>query len=85
MSWLGSASWAVMVLERAAPVDHLSTSQRQESARVGAQEQLVPGMLVKAALGPSVPPAVVVEHDAPDEALPVAARLLPASGQGQEG
>ena len=55
------------------------------SARVGALEQLVPGMLVEAALGPSVPPAGV-EHDAPDEALPVVvARWLPASGQGQEG
>ena len=43
----------------------------------------MPGMLVEAALGPSVPPAVV-ERDAPDEALPVFARRLPALGQGQE-
>ena len=84
MSWTGSASWAAMVLGRAAPVADLSASRRRESARVGALEQLVPGMLVEAALGPLVPPAVV-EHDAPDEALPVVARRLPASGQGQEG
>ena len=41
-------------------------------------------MVVKAALGPSDPP-VVVELDAPDEGPPAVARLLPASGQGQEG
>ena len=86
-----------MVLRRAAPVADLSASRRRESARVGALEQLVPGMLVEAALeqlvpgmlveaalGPSVPLAVV-ERDAPDEVLPVVARRLPASGQGQEG
>ena len=84
MSWMGSASWAAMVLGRAAPVADLSRSRRRELARVGALEQLAPGMLVEAALGPSVPTAVV-ERDAPDEALPVAARRLPVSGQGQEG
>ena len=62
----------------------LPTSRRRESTRVGALEQLVPGMLVEAALGPSVPLAVV-EHDAPDEALPVVARRMPALGQEQEG
>ena len=78
----------VMVLGRAAPVADLVASQRwpRESARVGALEQLVPGLLVEAAQAPLVPPAVVVERDAPNEVLPgVVARLLPASGQGQEG
>ena len=54
----------------------LPTSRRRESARVGALKQLVPGMLVEVALGPSVPWAVV-ERNAPDEVLPVAARRLP--------
>ena len=45
----------------------------------------MPGMLVEAALGPSVPPVVVVERDAPDEVPSVVARRLPASGQGLEG
>ena len=85
MSWTGSASWVAMGLGRAAPVADLSASRCRESARVGALEQLVPGMLVEAALGPSVPP-VEVEHDAPDKVLPVVvARRLPASGQGHEG
>ena len=70
---------------RAARVAALKASRRRESARVGAREQLVPGMMVEVALGPLVPP-VVVELDAPDEGPPaVVARLLPASGQGQEG
>ena len=88
MAWLGSASWAAMVLGRAAPDADLGASQRwlRDSARVGALEQLVPGLLVEAAQAPLVPPAAVVEHDAPEEVLPVVvARLLPASGQGQEG
>ena len=72
------------MLGRAAPVADLSASRRWESARVGTLEQLMPGMLVEVALGPSVPWARV-ELDAPDEVLPVAARRLPASGQGQEG
>ena len=74
-----------MVLGRTAPVADLLASRRRESARVGALEQLMPGMLVEAALGPSVPPVVVVERDAPDEVRPAVARLLPASGQGLEG
>ena len=74
-----------MVLGRAAPVADLSVPRRRESARVGALEQRVPGMLVEAALGPSVPPVVVVERDAPDEVPPAAARRWPASGQGLEG
>ena len=68
-----------MVLGRAAPDADLGASQRRESARVGALKQLVPGLLVEAVHAPLVPPAVVVERDA------VVARLLPASGQGQEG
>ena len=57
--------------------------QRRESARVGAREQLVPGLVVEA-LGLSDPPAVE-ERDAPDEDPPAGgARRLPASGQGQE-
>ena len=80
MAWLGSASWAAMVLGRAAPVADLVAAQRRESARVGALEQLVPGLLVEAAQAPLVPLAVVMERDAPDEVLPVVvARLLPAS------
>ena len=74
-----------MVLGRTALVADLSASRRRESARVGVLEQLVPGMLVEVALGPSVPPVLVVERDAPDEVPPVIARRLPASGQGQEG
>ena len=76
-----------MVLGRVATVADLEASQRRlrESAWVGALEQLVPGLLVEVAQAPLVPPAVVVESDAPDEVLPVVARLLPASGQGQEG
>ena len=73
-----------MVLGRAAPDADLSAAQRRESARVGAREQLVPGMVVEVALGPLVPP-VVVERDAPDEVPPAVARRLPASGQGLEG
>ena len=74
-----------MVLGRAVPDPDLSAVQRRESARVGAREQQVPGVVVEAALGPSDPPAVV-ELDAPDEGPPaVGARLLPVSGQGQEG
>ena len=74
-----------MVLGRAAPVTNLEASQRQP-ARVGALEQLVPGLLVEAAQAPLVPPAVVVERDPPDEVPHVAgAWRLPASGQGQEG
>ena len=65
-----------MVLGRAAPVAVLEASQRRETARVGALEQLVPGLLVEAAQAPLVPPAVVVERDAPDEVLSVVARLL---------
>ena len=73
------------MLGRAAPGLDLSAAQRRESARVGAREQQVPGMVVEAALGPWDPP-VVVELDAPDEGPPaVVARLLPASGQEQEG
>ena len=74
-----------MVLGRVAPVAALEASRRRESAQVGALEQLVPGMLVEAALGPSVPPVVVVEREAPDEVPPAVARRLPASGQGLEG
>ena len=71
------------MLGRAAPDPDLSAAQRRESARVGAREQQVPGVLMEA-LGPSDPPAQV-ELDAPDEGPPVVvARLLPASGQGQE-
>ena len=56
-----------MVLGRAAPVADLSAPQRRESARVGPLEQRVPGILVEVALGPSVPPVVVVvERDAPE-------------------
>ena len=74
-----------MVLGRAAPGPDLSAGQRRESARVGARKQQVPGMVVEAALGPWDLP-VVEELDAPDEGPPaVVARLLPASGQGQEG
>ena len=72
-----------MVLGRAAPDPDLSAAQRRESARVGAREQLVPGLVVEA-LGLSGPPAAV-ERDAPDEDPPAGwARRLPASGQGQE-
>ena len=77
-----------MVLGRAAPVADLLASQRRprEAARVGALEQMVPGLLVETAHAPLVPPAVLVERDAPDEVLPVVvARRLPVSGQGQEG
>ena len=77
-----------MVLGRAAPVAYLCALHRrpQETAQVGALEQLVPGLLVEAAQAPLVQTAVVVERDAPDEVPPdVVARLLPASGQGQEG
>ena len=77
-----------MVLGRAATVADPEASQRRprESARVGALEQLVPGLLVEAAQAPLVPPAVVVERDAPDEVPPVVgARRLPVLGQGQEG
>ena len=61
------------MLGRAAPVADLEASQRwpRESARVGALEQLVPGLLVEAAQAPLVPPAAVVERDAPDEVPPV--------------
>ena len=74
------------MLGSAAPVaDPGASHQRPRAlAQVGALEQLVPGMLVEAALGPSVLLAVV-ERDAPDEVLPVVARRLPASGEGQEG
>ena len=44
----------------------------------------MPGMVVEVALGPSAPWARV-EQGALDEVSSVAARLLPASGQGQEG
>ena len=72
-----------MVLGRAAPGADLSAAQRRESARVGAREQQVPGLVVEA-LGLSDPPAVE-ERDAPDEDPPAGgARRLPASGQGQE-
>ena len=77
-----------MVLGRAAPVaDPVASQWRpRDLARVRAPEQLVPGLLVEAAQAPLVPPAVVVERNAPDEVPPVVvARLLPASGQGQEG
>ena len=71
------------MLGRTAPGADLSAGQRRESARVGAREQLGPGLVVEA-LGLSGPPAVV-ELDAPDEDPPAdGARLLPASGQGQE-
>ena len=60
-------------------------NRRPASQLQWALEQRVPGMLVEAALGPSVPPVVVVERDAPDEVPPAAARRLPASGQGLEG
>ena len=76
------------MLGRAAHDADPEASQRQprDSVRVGAPEQLVPGLLVEAAQAPLVPTAVVVERDAPDEVPPdVVARLLPASGQGQEG
>ena len=77
-----------MVLGRAAPDADPEASQcrPRESARIGALEQLVPGLLVEAAQAPLVPSAMVVERDAPDEVLPVVvAWRLPASGQGQEG
>ena len=76
------------MLVRAAPVADLWALQRQprETARVRALEQLVPGLLVEVAQAPLVPPVVVVERDAPNEVPPVeGARLLPVSGQGQEG
>ena len=56
------------MLGRAAPGADLSAAQRRESARVGAREQLGPGMLVEA-LGLSGPPAAV-ERDTPDEDPP---------------
>ena len=72
-----------MVLGRAAPGADLSAAQRRKSARVGAREQLGPGILVEA-LGLSGPPAAV-ERNTPDEDPPAGwARRLPASGQGQE-
>ena len=60
------------MLGRAAPDADPEASQRRprDSARVGAPEQLVPGLLVEAAQAPLVPPAVVVECDAPDEVPP---------------
>ena len=59
--------------------------QARASARVGALEQLVQGWQVEAVQAPLVPPAVVVERDAPNEVSPVReARLRAALGQGQE-
>ena len=60
------------MLGRAALVADPEASQRRprDSVRVGALEQLVPGLLVEAAQAPLVPPAAVVERDAPDEVLP---------------
>ena len=52
--------------------------------RVGALEQQVPGWQVEAVQAPLIPPAVLVERDAPDEVSPAReARLVAALGQGR--
>ena len=87
MAWQGSASLAAAPPGSAAPVADPGAPHRRAraSAWVGALEQMAPGQQVEAAQAPLVPPAVVVERDAPDE-VPHAwyARRLPASGQRQE-
>ena len=76
-----------MALGSGAPVADPGAPLRRVRAlaRVGALEQVVPGWQVEATQAPLVPPALVVERDAPAEVSPAReARRVPASGQGQE-